>query len=135
MHTIKIVLVLAVLLIVVLAFRNRRSVGIRAGARVLVIALAALAIASIVNTDIPQAVANHLGVARGTDLILYLLVLAFALTSTGLYFRCRELDQRLTTIVRVNAIRDAILSDGMPGANSTAARGSDQAEGTQFNDR
>ena len=76
MHTIKIVLVLAVLLIVVLAFRNRRSVeSAPAPASLSSHSLPSRSHPSSIPT-FPQVVANHLGVARGTDLILYLLVLS-----------------------------------------------------------
>jgi hypothetical protein len=115
MHLIKIVLVVAVLVVVLVAFRNRYRVGIRAGARLAALALAAFAIASIVDTNIPQSLANALGVTRGTDLILYTLVIVFAMTATGFYLRTREIERRLALVVRSSAIRDAVLAAGMPG--------------------
>jgi hypothetical protein len=121
MHVIKIILIVVVLGLVVWAFRNRNRVGIRAGARLIGLVLAVFAIASIIDTGIPQALADHVGVTRGTDLILYTLVLVFVMTSVGLYFRAREIERRLATLVRVSAIRDAVLVDGLPGADNDAA--------------
>ena len=114
MQAIKLILVGVVLLVILWAFRNRRRVGLRAGARLLTLLLAVFAIASIVDTKIPQAVADAVGVTRGTDLILYALVIVFVVTTAGLYFRSRELERRLVEMVRVSAIRDAVLSSGPP---------------------
>lgn len=118
MQAIKLILIGLVLLVILWAFRNRRRVGLRAGARLLALLLALFAIASIVDTTIPQAVADTVGVTRGTDLILYAFVIVFVVTTAGLYFRSRELERRLTEMVRVSAIRDAVLSAGLPEAGS-----------------
>lgn len=114
MQYIKIPLVLAAVLILVIIFRNRQRVELRAGSRVLVLVLAAIAIVSIIDPDIPQAIANLLGVTRGTDLLLYLLIVVFVLTTLGLYFRLRDTDQHLRRLVRSIAIEDAIHKDGPP---------------------
>jgi len=119
MPAIKIVLVGVFLLLLVWAFRNRNRVGMRAGARVTALLLATFAIASVLNPGIPQVAANSLGVGRGTDLILYTLVLAFVVTSGRLYFRSRELERRIGTLIRMTAIRDAVLIAGPPGGEST----------------
>lgn len=114
MQWIKVPLVLAAILIFVTVFRHRKRVELRAGSRVLVLALAALAVLSIIDPDIPQAIASLLGVARGTDLLLYVLIVVFVLTTLGLYFRLREVDQHLRSLVRSIAIDDAIRRDGPP---------------------
>jgi hypothetical protein len=115
---IKFILVIAVVAVALLAFRNRYDVGIRAGARLAALALAAFAIASIIDTAIPQALANAMGVTRGTDLVLYTLVVVFAMTATGLYLRTREIERTVALIVRSAAIRDSILVGGMPRTDS-----------------
>ena len=114
MQWIKIPLVVAAILIFVMVFRHRKRVELRAGSRVLVLSLAALAVLSIIDPDIPQAIASLLGVARGTDLLLYVLIVVFVLTTLGLYFRLREVDQHLRRLVRSIAIEDAIRRDGPP---------------------
>jgi hypothetical protein len=115
---IKFILVIAVVAVALLAFRNRYDVGIRAGARLAALALAAFAIASIIDTAIPQALANAMGVTRGTDLVLYTLVVVFAMTATGLYLRTREIERTVALIVRSAAIRDSVLVWGMPRTES-----------------
>lgn len=124
MQYIKIPLVLAAVLILVIVFRNRQRVELRAGSRVLVLALAAIAIVSIIDPDIPQAIANLLGVTRGTDLLLYLLIVVFVLTTLGLYFRLRDTDQHLRRLVRSLAIDDAIRKDGPPRCDGDIGPGS-----------
>jgi hypothetical protein len=111
---IKFVLVLLLVTLLIWAFRNRRRVGMRAGARIGVVVLIAVAIGSVLDPGITTAVARHLGVGRGADLVLYLLVIAFAFTSAGLYFRSRDLDRRLEMIIRQVAIREAVLTEGPP---------------------
>jgi hypothetical protein len=116
---IKFVLVIAVLAVALLAFRNRYDVGIRAGARLAALVLAAFAIASIIDTNIPQSLANAMGVTRGTDLVLYTLVIVFAMTATGLYLRTREIERTVALIVRNLAIRDSVLTWGMPNSSAS----------------
>jgi len=123
MNLIKVLLILSFLGVLVWAFRNRARVGLRAGTRLAAVVLAGVAIASIINPNIAQRTADFVGVTRGTDLILYLLIVVFIMTGVGTYFRFREQERRLVDIVRANAIRDAILSQGMPGGdNNDAAR-------------
>ena len=114
MTAIKIVLIALLLVLCVWAFRNRKRVGMRASARLALAGLAGLAIASVLDPNLTTTVARHLGVGRGTDLVLYLLVIAFAFTSAGLYFRSRELERKLGVLVRHAAVREAIAADGPP---------------------
>ena len=120
MQWIKVPLVIAAVVILVMVFRHRVRVELRAGSRVLVLVLAALAVASIIDTDIPQAMANLLGVARGTDLLLYVLIVVFVLTTLGLYFRLRDTDQQLRRLVRSLAIEKALRTGGPPGRSPEA---------------
>ena len=115
MQWIKIPLVIAAVLILVMVFRNRQRVELRAGSRLLVLILAVVAVLSIIDPDIPQAIANFLGVTRGTDLLLYALIVVFVLTTLGLYFRLSETDQHLRSLVRAVAIEEALRRDGVPG--------------------
>jgi hypothetical protein len=117
MTLIKVVLILSFLGLLVWAFRNRTRVGLRAGFRVLAVLLAAAAVASVIYPNVTQRAADVLGVTRGTDLVLYILIVAFMLTSIGTYFRFREQERRLIEVVRAVAIRDSILVHGVPGAS------------------
>jgi hypothetical protein len=46
------------------------------------------------------AVANAVGVGRGTDLVLYVLVMVFLFTSVSLYQRVSTLDEQITELTR-----------------------------------
>jgi hypothetical protein len=104
MQWVKIPLVVAAVGVLVLLFRHRGRVELRAGARVLALALFAVAVVSIIVPDVPQTAAEAVGVARGTDLLLYLFVVVYVLTTLGLYFRVREGDQRLRRLAREMAL-------------------------------
>lgn len=117
MNLIKAILILSFLSVLVWAFRNRSRVGLRAGMRLLAVALTAAAVVSIVDPEITQHAADFVGVTRGTDLVLYLLTVVYVLTTVGTYFRFREQERRLVEVVRANALRDAIMTQGLPGAD------------------
>jgi hypothetical protein len=119
MNAIKIILIASFVVVLLWAFRNRYRVGLRAGARVAAVGLTVLAIVSIANPNILSSLAHHVGVGRGTDLLFYLFVVVFVFTSVGTYFTLREHDRRLVEVVRTAAIRDAVLSDGLPGERLT----------------
>jgi hypothetical protein len=108
MSLIKILLIMSFVGVLLWGFRNRARVGLRASIRVGAFILTGAAIVSIINPDIPTTVANSLGVVRGTDLVLYVLIVVFTATSVGTYFRFREQESRLVEIVRAAAIRDAL---------------------------
>lgn len=114
MTAIKFLLVATFLGALIWGFRNRGRVGIRAGARVLIVGLTGVAIASVIDPDIPQMAATAVGVTRGTDLVLYVLVVVFILTSAGMYFRFRDLERRMADLVRATAIQNAVATQDLP---------------------
>lgn len=115
MNLIKLLLIFSFLGALLWAFRNRARVGLRAGLRVVAVLLTTAAVASIIDPAVPQRAADLVGVTRGTDLVLYLLVVVFVLTTIGTYFRFREQERRFVELVRASALRDSILTEGMPG--------------------
>jgi hypothetical protein len=67
----------------------------------------AAAAVAIVNPELAQGLANHIGVGRGADLVLYLVVLAFLAVSLYFYSRYVRLQRQLTDVVRHLAIQNA----------------------------
>lgn len=114
MPAIKLLLIALIVLLLAWVLRHRRRVGIKASVRITAILLAGLATASVAEPSITTAVASFVGVSRGTDLVLYLLVIAFAFTSSSLYFRFRELELRQATLVRRVAILEALARPSWP---------------------
>ncbi len=115
MQWVKIPLVLAAVGVLVFLFRHRGRVEMRAGVRVIAFVLFVIAVVSIIIPGVPQRAAEIVGVARGTDLLLYILVVVYVLTTLGLYFRVREGDQRLRRLAREMALERAE-RDAPPGS-------------------
>lgn len=106
MNGIKILLIIAFLAMWLWAFRNRRRAGLRAGARVVIAVLVLGAITAVLEPDLTTKLANKVGVVRGTDLVLYVLVVVFAATSAGMYFRFKDLEQKFVELVREISLRN-----------------------------
>lgn len=115
MNAIKPLLIICFLGLVLWAFRYRSRVGLRAGIRLVTLVLATAAIASVIDPHLTQDLADAVGVARGTDLVLYALVVFFAFSAVGVFFRFRELEQRMAQVVRSVAIHEALAEGGPPG--------------------
>jgi hypothetical protein len=104
---IKILLVLAVLALLIYSVRGRPGVRLQAGKRVGLILFAVVNVLAVLRPDDVTALARALGVGRGTDLVLYLLVIAFFLGTLSTYMRFKVVDRRYTELARVMAIREA----------------------------
>lgn len=57
--------------------------------------------------DLTTVLAQLIGVNRGTDLLLYLLIIAVFFGGLCIVAKCRQQDRRLTLLVRKLAIRDS----------------------------
>jgi hypothetical protein len=83
----------------------RRTAGRKL--RLLRIAVWSAAAAAIVDPGIPQAIAIRIGIGRGADLVLYLVVLTFLRASFYFYSCNMQLQRQLTIVVRHLAIQNA----------------------------
>ena len=63
------------------------------------------------------------GVDRGTDLMLYLLVIAFFFTTISTWTRFREQELRYARLARAVALQNAEAPDTAPGSAAGAATG------------
>ena len=106
-----IVLIQVVLIVVVLAVVARlfRSNGARAQAirRLGLLLFAAFAVVSILIPDVWNRIARVVGVGRGTDMVLYALVVAFLSFTVTTYLRFRDLETRYTRLARRLALDEA----------------------------
>ncbi|MDO5024996.1 MAG: DUF2304 domain-containing protein [Trueperella sp.] len=101
---IKIILIAVVLIVSVILIRstgNTKNVALR---RLLLLTFVVLAIVSIIVPDLATNAARLVGVGRGTDLILYLLVIAFLSYTVVSYRRMNVLENRLVDLARELAI-------------------------------
>ena len=97
--------VLGVSFAITLVLTVRRTIAPRVGfAWGLLWIAAAVAIA---KPEITVVIAQALGIGRGTDLVLYVAILAMVFGFFAVYVRMRKIESDLTKIVRELAIRDA----------------------------
>ncbi len=108
--TLQIVLVIAALGALFYFVRSGQSVGVRASKRVAFAAFVLLNIYAVLRPNDVTWVARQLGIGRGTDLLVYLLVVGFIFGMLNSYLRDREISQHLTNLARQLAIRDAELA-------------------------
>lgn len=104
---IQILLIAAVLLFLALFVRNQHGVRVKAGKRIGLVLFALGNIYAVLRPGDITIVANWLGVGRGTDLVLYLLVVAFLIGMLNSYLRFQNMDRRLTELARTLAVREA----------------------------
>jgi small membrane protein len=104
MTTIQAVLVLLSLIAGIFATLIFRS---RLGYRLLILAFFLSATGFVLFPDATNVIAHHLGVTRGADLLLYMLVFAVLHGFLLLYLRTRKLERKITEVIRAQAMRDA----------------------------
>ena len=113
-----IVLIQVVLIVVVIAvaaqlFRSRgeRSQALR---RIGLVLFAAIAVISILFPNVWNRVATLVGVGRGTDVVLYALVVAFLSFAGTTYIRFRDMEGKYTRLARRIALDEAELRNRPP---------------------
>jgi hypothetical protein len=111
---IQIFLIAAAIGVLVLLLRSRASARTRAWKKIIVVALTALAVASILRPELTQKAANLVGVGRGTDLLLYVLTAVFLYVALGFYLRFRDVERQLTVLARRIALDEAEASGTRP---------------------
>lgn len=107
----KMVLIQVVLIAVVIAVVARlfRSRGARAQAirRIGLVLFAGFAAVSILFPEVWNQIARFVGVGRGTDMVLYALVVAFLSFTVTTYLRFRDLETSYTRLARTIALSQA----------------------------
>lgn len=106
---IQILLIAVVIVVVARLFRSR---GARAQAirRLGLVLFAAFAVVSILFPEVWNQIAHVVGVGRGTDMVLYALVVAFLSFTVTTYLRFRELETRYTKLARRLALDEAAMT-------------------------
>lgn len=109
MNTVLIIQVLLIVVVILVVARLFRSRGARAQAirRIGLVVFAAFAAVSILFPDVWSRLARMVGVGRGTDLVLYALVVAFLSFTVTTYLRFRDLETNYTRLARRIALTEA----------------------------
>jgi small membrane protein len=105
--TIKILLCLGFLGIIYWFLSNRKNSKGRAWQKIGLVSLLILAMVAVLFPNLLNDLANHLGVGRGADLILYIFVVAFIAYAAIEYVRQKEQERSIATLVRRIAIIEA----------------------------
>ncbi|WP_328294877.1 DUF2304 domain-containing protein [Kineococcus sp. NBC_00420] len=108
MLAIQVLLIVVVLVVGVVLVRSTAGARHQAIRRLLLGALVALAVASILVPGAVTDVANAVGVGRGADLLLYGLVIAFLGFVVSSYRRSRHLEETITQLARRLALDEAV---------------------------
>ena len=116
-------LLLAIVALAWFFFANRRKANAKAWVKLGFVLMILATVWAIVRPDDVTVLANWLGVDRGTDLMLYLLVIAFFFTTISTWTRFREQELRYARLARAVALQNAEAPDTAPGSAAGAATG------------
>lgn len=103
-------LLLAATLVLAFYFlTNRRKARAKAGVKLGFVVFIVAAVWAVLRPDDLTVLANWIGVDRGTDLLLYLLVIAFMFTTMSTWIRFREQELRYARLARAVALQSPVL--------------------------
>ena len=105
---IKVLLLLAGAVLVVFFLANRRKARAKAGVKIGFVLFVVFMVYAVIRPDDLTVVTNSLGVQRGTDLVLYALVMGFAFVTVSTYVRFREQELRYARLARTIALNNAV---------------------------
>lgn len=107
--TILLIQILLIAVVVTVALRLLRGSGARTQAirRLGLVVFAAFAVWSILVPGVWNRIAHAVGVGRGTDMVLYALVVAFLSFTLTTYLRFRDFEARYTKLARRLALDEA----------------------------
>lgn len=104
---IQLMLLAAIAGFLVLFIRSQHGVRMRASKRLAFFAfLLANAYAVIRPSDVTR-IAQFVGVGRGTDLLLYLLIVTFVFVMINFYMQMKASERRVTDLARAIAVQQA----------------------------
>lgn len=104
---IQVLLIVAVGVIGWMMLRSPGGARHRAGRRIVTLTFVIFAIVSIAVPAVISRIAHFVGVGRGTDLLLYVLVIAFLLQILSSFRRNAALERQITRLARRVALDDA----------------------------
>jgi hypothetical protein len=113
--------IVAIVAVVIIAFLILRGGGARHQAirRILLVLFVLGAAVSVLFPQLLTALARLVGIGRGTDLLLYVLVIAFLGFAATTYRRSRQLENQITELARQIALLGA---EKPPAESAPAAR-------------
>ena len=107
MNWIQVLLIAAVISLLIFLLRSRKSAQSKAWVKVGYLAFIVAGVYAVLRPNDTTVVANWVGVDRGTDLMVYALVVAFAFTTLSAYMRFKDLELRYARLARAIALEGA----------------------------
>ena len=118
---IRVILIIAVIAFSV-AFLRWRGVRSRAWSLILLGLLVAATAIAVLLPETTTVVANAVGVGRGADLLIYMLLVVLGFICLVLHKRTRQLQQQLTELARAIAIQ-GMAADAPPESSEHSESG------------
>lgn len=106
---VQLLLLAATLMLAFYFLTNRRKARAKAGVKLGFVVFIVAAVWAVLRPDDLTVLANWIGVDRGTDLLLYLLVIAFMFTTMSTWIRFREQELRYARLARAVALQSPVL--------------------------
>jgi len=100
-------LITSIIALLVYLLRSRRSAQSKAWVKVGYLVFVLAGVYAVLRPNDTTVVAHWLGVDRGTDLMLYALIIAFSFTTLSTYLRFKDLEVRYARLARAVALESA----------------------------
>jgi hypothetical protein len=104
-------LITSIVALLVYLLRSRRSAQSKAWVKVGFLVFVLAGVYAVLRPNDTTVVAHWLGVDRGTDLMLYALIIAFTFTTLSTYLRFKDLELRYARLARAVALEAAQAPD------------------------
>jgi hypothetical protein len=111
MNWIQGLLITSIIALLVYLLRSRRSAQSKAWVKVGFLVFVLAGVYAVLRPNDTTVVAHWLGVDRGTDLMLYALIIAFSFTTLSTYLRFKDLELRYARLARAVALEGAQAPD------------------------
>lgn len=111
MNWIQGLLIASIFALVIYLVRSRRSAQTQAWVKVGFVLFILAGVYAVLRPNDTTVVAHWLGVARGTDLMLYALIIAFSFSTVSTYLRFKDLELRYARLARAIALDGAQTPD------------------------
>jgi hypothetical protein len=100
-------LITSIIALLVYLLRSRRSAQSRAWVKVGYLVFVMAGVYAVLRPNDTTVLAHWLGVDRGTDLMLYALIIAFSFSTLSTYLRFKDLELRYARLARAVALEGA----------------------------
>jgi small membrane protein len=107
------VLIIFLVLILVYGIQRRNTIQLKAWKKMLLIGFVLVSVVSILDPNVLNTIAHWVGVGRGADLLLYLLIVAFVFVTINIYLKFKDYDEKVVKLSRQIALYEAELAESV----------------------